>query len=283
MTQRTASDDRETRMQHEVHVFDNGVKVFDRHLLPDQRARYRKANVHEADEEPIFVALIEALPEDGCFVSIGSAIGYYLILARKLAPRLEVHAVEPLEMHRRYFRENLELNGLDPDDFVVHETAIASSEGHETFLQASYGSRVVSRNRTPTLLKARLRSGAKRFLHGLGLIDNPASAHRATKIRTITMDRLLATIGRPADLVQMDVQGLEAEILRAAGTSLEAGDVKTFLIGTHGRRVHAECLRTLRSRGYSIEYEEEETRGQPDGIIVASRGVTRLAMPTSNT
>lgn len=264
-------------MNSEVHEFENGVRVFDHHLLPDQRARYRETNVHEADEEAIFISLIEALPDDGCFVSIGSAIGYYLILARKLSPRLEVHAVEPLEMHRRYFLENVELNGLGSDEFVVHEAAISSSEGRETFLEASYGSRIVSDRRALTLLKARSKSVVKRLLGLLRLRSGPVSRQKGTTIHTITMDGLMEAVGRSADLLQMDVQGLEADILRGARRTMEAGDVGTFLIGTHGRRVHEECLQTLQSRGYSIEFEEEETRSQPDGIIVASKGVSRLA------
>ena len=36
------------------HLFDNGVKVFDYQLLPIQRERYKKRNVHEEDEEDLF-------------------------------------------------------------------------------------------------------------------------------------------------------------------------------------------------------------------------------------
>ena len=69
-------------MNRKVHEFDNGVRVFDDHLMPAQRERYRKRNVHEADEEDLFIEVVSALPDDGCFVNIGTAIGYYAILAR---------------------------------------------------------------------------------------------------------------------------------------------------------------------------------------------------------
>ena len=96
-----------TLMDRAIHTFDNGVRVYDDHLLDEQRERYRRHNVHEAEEENIFVNLIQRIPVDGCFVDVGAAIGYYLILARKLAPGVTIHAVEPLARHRAFLRENL--------------------------------------------------------------------------------------------------------------------------------------------------------------------------------
>ncbi len=65
-------------MERAIHTFDNGVRVYDDHLLDEQRERYRKHNVHEAEEENIFVDLIHRIPANGCFVDVGAAIGYYL-------------------------------------------------------------------------------------------------------------------------------------------------------------------------------------------------------------
>lgn len=90
-------------MKRQIHMFDNEVRVFDDQLTPGQRDRYQIRNVHESEEEDIFVELIRAIPADGCFVNIGSAIGYYPLLAKKLAPHLTIHAVEPPERHRVFF------------------------------------------------------------------------------------------------------------------------------------------------------------------------------------
>ncbi len=129
-------------MERAIHTFDNGVRVYDDHLLDEQRERYRKRNVHEAEEEDIFVDLIRRIPADGCFVDVGAAIGYYLILARKLAPSLTIHAVEPLARHRAFLGENAALNGLPSDDFIVHSEGLTSSEGSETFMDRGFGSRL---------------------------------------------------------------------------------------------------------------------------------------------
>ena len=62
-------------MTRKIHKFDNGVRVYDDHLMPAQRQRYKIRNVHEADEEDLFIKIISSLPDDGTFVNIGTAIG----------------------------------------------------------------------------------------------------------------------------------------------------------------------------------------------------------------
>src|SRR5450432_1643062 len=106
-------------MSRALHTFDNGVRVYDDHLLAEQRARYQKYNVHEAEEEELYVRLVRQLPRDGCFVDVGAAIGYYVILARKLSSALTIHALEPLPRHREFLAENLALNGITNSDVSI--------------------------------------------------------------------------------------------------------------------------------------------------------------------
>lgn len=230
-----------------VHVFENGVRVYDDHLLPLQRARYRKRNVHEAEEEDTFVELLRSLPTDGRFVDIGAAIGYYPLLAKRLAPGLEVHAVEPLDSHRQRFLENIALNRFEPRDFTIHAEAISSSVGRAKFLEDGFGSGI-ARN-----------SGGER-----------AGSLPTREVPTTTLDRLLERIGSPVDLCQMDVQGHEMDVLKGARRSMAAGRIGTFLIGTHSPRLHRGCIDMLTEHGYRIRHDLYQTKEQPDGILVAS-------------
>ena len=255
-------------MERQIHLFDNGVRLFDDHLIPLQRERYRKRNVHEAEEEDIFVGLIRALPPNGCFVNIGAAVGYYLILAKKLAPGLTVHAVEPLERHRRFLLENLALNGLGHSDVIIHDEGISSSEGTENFLDRGYGSRIP---RAEKEKKPSLSTRWKALLVLLGLRKKKNQANTIVPIRTITLDTLVNRLGRTIDLLQMDVQGLEVEVLKGGAHSLETARVQTFLIGTHSLKIHRECSAILEEHGYVIEFDEPDTKDQPDGILVARR------------
>jgi FkbM family methyltransferase len=263
-----------------IHIFDNGVKVYDSHLMPAQRERYRERNVHEADEEDLFTEIINAIPSDGCYVNIGAAIGYYVILAKKLSPNLAVHAVEPLERFRGYFRDNLLLNGLSEDDFFIHPYGVSGTDGKTTFVAKGFESRVVQDEDSGFSLR-RLADRAKDIIKGvlgkLGVKRYAEGAGEQTVIDTISLDTLVERIGSQVDVAQMDVQGLETLILAGGKKSLDDAVIRTFIVGTHGKRIHDRCIEILRGSGYSIEYEEADTANQPDGIIVASKGVTRLA------
>ena len=179
-------------MERAIHTFDNGVRVYEDQLLDEQRARYERRNVHEAEEEEIFLDLIRRLPPDGCFVDVGAAIGYYLILAHKLSPRLTIHGVEPLERHRRFLNENLVLNGLTRDDFVIHSEGLTSSAGSENFMDRGYSSRLASGTG-----QARLSLSA-RWKHLLGS-SRPAQAKECNSHYPDDHPRRFCQAGGPAD------------------------------------------------------------------------------------
>ena len=61
------------------------------------------------------------------------------------------------------------------------------------------------------------------------------------------------------------------EVLKGGAQSMAAGDLRSFLIGTHSLTIHRECLARLRESGYTIEVDQPDTQEQPDGIIVARR------------
>lgn len=266
-------------MTRKIHKFDNGVRVYDDHLMPAQRERYRINNVHEADEEELFIKVISSIPADGCFINIGTAIGYYAILAKELSPQLNVHAVEPLESFRRCFIENIKLNNLSQQDFVIHPTAIGAIDGRVSFLEKGYESQLlVSTEQQEVLhqISRKLKNLIKAVLGGLGVKRYAAGLGRESEVDSITLDTLVKQIGQQIDVASMDVQGLEVDILKGGNSVLEHADVKTFIIGTHGNSIHQQCIKILSGQGYVIEYDEPDTPHQPDGIIIASKGIQRL-------
>lgn len=96
------------------------------------------------------------------------------------------------------------------------------------------------------------------------------SRENAVRVRTLCLDHLMRRVGQPADLLLMDVQGLEADVLKGGDHSLRSGKIKTVIIGTHGREIHLECLDILKARGFTIELDLPDPTEQPDGILVAS-------------
>ncbi len=253
-------------MAQTIHTFDNGVRAYEDHFDRKQRKRYRHRNIHEAEEEDVFIQLIRQLPVDGCFVDIGAGFGYYVILARKLSPGLTIHAVEPLDRQRVFLQQNLRLNGIPECDVIVHSDGVASSEGEESFVDLGYGSCIPRcAEQTRVSLKRRLRQ----LLEWTGLRERKHYTGEMLRISTTTLDILIGRIGRPVDLLQMDVQGLEVEVLKSGATCMATGSVKSLLIGTHSRQLHQDCVAELVSKGYTIDLDEPNPKEQPDGIIVA--------------
>lgn len=267
-------------MSRKIHKFDNNVRVYDDHLMPAQRQRYMVRNVHEADEEDLFIKIISSIPENGCFVNIGTAIGYYAILAKKLSPRLNIHAVEPLQSFRSCFNENLLLNELTEVDFVIHPCAVGATNGRVSFLEKGYESQLLINSHDQKVtqqLAKKMKNQIKSVLGSLGVKRYAAGSGRKSETDTVTLEALVNQVGQQVDLMSMDVQGLELDILSGGESVLEKAAVKTFIIGTHGKSIHQQCIDMLKNKNYSIEYEEENTQHQPDGIIVASKGVLRLS------
>jgi FkbM family methyltransferase len=255
-------------MERKIHVFDNGLKVYNDHLTHVQRQRYKRHNVHEAEEENIFNNIIRAIPANGCYIDIGSAIGYYPLLAKRLSPGLIICAIEPLERHHAFFMENIALNGFIQNDFIIYTEGISLADGEAKFVDEAYGSSIQRNRNKGHSVKIYI----KTFLSFIGL----QKTKNIITIKTITLDNMLKRIKKPVDLCQMDVQGFELDVLRGARHSLQAGSIRTFLIGTHGKKQHQGCIELLNESGYMIGFEDCYTKEQPDGILVAGKDINIL-------
>lgn len=234
-----------------THVFDNGVKVFEHHLLELQKERYRSHNVHEAEEEGIFIDLISRIRANGTYVNVGAAIGYYPLLAATMRKDIKIVAYEPLGVHRRYFEENIRLNGFRKSVFNIHKEGIYSKSGYINFRIEHYGS-MIREDSTQKNLLQKLRE----------ISDN-------TRIRCITMQQLSSRERSGIDLLQMDIQGTEAGVLESSERLLASHAIKNFLIGTHSADIHRRCIDVLRRNGYQVYIDNYETLLQPDGILAA--------------
>ena len=237
-----------------IHQFRNGIKVYDEQLIDVQRNRYKKCNVHEAEEEKVFVKLISNIKENGCFVNIGAGVGYYALLAKRIRQDLIIHAYEPLKTHRIFFIENIKLNKYKNDEFIIHSEGVYTKNELVLFKKNRYGSAIDKSNISPPnkMISSFFEKGSRIL------------------IKTITLADLLIQVNMDIDLLQMDIQGLEAELLDSAREVLIYNKIKSTLIGTHSNLIHTECLQILMECNLRIIYEEANTTEQPDGIIAAS-------------
>lgn len=235
-----------------THVFDNGIKVYENQLLDLQKERYRLHNVHEAEEEGVFVEMISDIPRGGTYVNVGAAIGYYPLLAASIREDLNIVAYEPLSTHRRFFRKNILLNGYTRSNFCIHSEGLYSRPGSVNFNIEHYGSMI----REDKSKKGFFRK-LKERLHN-------------ERIICITMEQLSRREPAGIDLLQMDIQGIEARVLEASEGVLGEHVIRNFLIGTHSADIHQRCINILRKHGYHIMLDIFETIHQPDGILTAS-------------
>lgn len=250
-----------------IHEFDNAIKVYDEHLLEVQRQRYKIRNVHEQDEEDLFIALVKSLPENAVFVNVGTAIGYYPLLASLLRKDLTIHCFEPLPSHIRQFEENIELNGRRCEDFHIHACAISVESGNVRFIDNSYGSTLVSGS-PPKEISA-LRSLGRKIK---SLLKRRPPANEIT-VQAIPLSGLFDKIGTlHVDLLQMDIQGFEAPVLEAffGQDARQSGVIKNLLVGTHGEKPHKRCREITMSHGYTIVHDEVQSAYQPDGILICT-------------
>lgn len=225
-----------------THIFENGIQVHESHLLDVQKVRYAKRNVHEQDEEDVFTNIIHSLPDSGCYVNVGTAIGYYPMLARNIRPDLRIHCFEPLPRHVEFFRDNMKLNGFSDKDFSIHEVAVSTAPGRAFLKDESYGSLLVRDAGGPSVIE----------VEAIGLGD----------VFDLIMEQ-------DVDFLQMDIQGHEEAVLNAyfSRERTRAGVIQSFLVGTHGAKVHERCRQLFVDNGYVLEIDEQAPVNQPDGIL----------------
>jgi len=194
----------------EIHTYNNGVACYRDTIYPQALARYAEyINLHEPFEETVFEHIIRNGDID-TFVDVGSAWGYYSILAKKRKPSMEVY-------------------GLDPDTAMcANATKIADlNDVHVEFI-------------------------------------NGAVPH------DFTLDKVVKDVGG-VDLIKIDVQGAATDVLRSGLSSLNAKQIRNFIIGTHGQE-HMECLQLLTDAKHAIKLNLVASKIpiQPDGLIWAT-------------
>ena len=229
-------------MSDAVHTFDNGLRVYARHLIPVQVERYAAGvNLHEPEEEAWITKLAKGLPPGrAVFVDIGAAIGYYCFLVAKARPDAELHAYEPDTDNHARLRENAALNG--GVNVTIHSEGVGPFAGQAVLVGSGF----------------------------TGFLAPPnAAPGRAVPMTTIdAIARALGGIG----LLKMDIQGGEAAALAGAGEALKARTIANLVVGTHSPQLHAECLAVFQRAAYRILFESMRVQHQPDGMIVAATG-----------
>jgi len=182
--------------------------------------RGARAGTFEAER----MQALEALVRPGEHVwDLGAHKGYVsLVLSRIVGPDGSVTAVEPSSQNLWFLRTHLRWN--DIDNVTVVRAAASGTDG-----TARFGG-------TGSTIQFHLGEGDE-------------------TVRTMTLPGLLEDGAPRPSVVKMDIEGAEADALRAAGGVLD-GDTLVF-VSTHSREQYEECSEELGRRGFTI-YESRE-------------------------
>ena len=190
-----------------------------RMLCPSNRALHDPLGFGR--DEPETVAWIERLPADGVLWDIGANIGLYALFAAKRG--LRVLAFEPSAASFAALVASAEANGLDR---LIDAYCLALDEA-------------------PGL--ARLEMASSAAGHSMHSIAGGA-ARFSQAVPAMTIDQLVGEFGAPPPShIKLDVDGLEAAILRGGQAAL--ADVREVLVEVEGAAAALEIPRLLGRAG----------------------------------
>ena len=168
----------------------------------------------------------------GHFVDIGSNVGLYAVLARKIRPELVIDAFEPIPAIHAHNVEFHKSNGADSG--FVHRIACGDRDGEAVMFLPAMGD---ENEDEPT---ATLRADSW---------QSHKAARKEVPVPTMRLDTFMADKVRPLPMfIKMDVEDFEAGVLRGAHevfSRLRPVMVCEILPREHGNQETVSLLRAL--------------------------------------
>lgn len=176
----------------------------------------------------------EHVTADSVVFDIGAHVGYYTLLAAKLASAGQVVAFEPEPRNFAFLRAIIGANTCP--NVAIHELAVAAETGICSF---SYGS---------------------------GTGTGHLTENGTFLVQTIAIDEFVANQHKRPTHLKIDVEGAELDVLHGARETLQSARPTIFL-STHGPAVHDDCCRFLRALGYDLQPMEGEQLENADAVL----------------
>jgi len=172
---------------------------------------------YEREQTRLFQENIKA---DSVVFDLGANVGYYTLLAAKLARRGQVVAFEPEPKNAAFLRATVAANRCR--NVAMHEVAVSAV------------------------------AGTARFQFGRGTGTGKLSGEGTLEVKTITLDEFVSSSGLKPTHLKIDVEGGEMEVFRGGAKTL-ASHRPTIFLSTHGDEVHAECCELLQKLNYRLQ------------------------------
>jgi FkbM family methyltransferase len=174
-------------------------------------------------ETPASKILEKELKDARLFIDVGAHVGYYTLLASKMAK--EIISIEPNPFNYKLLKFNLRINEIKN----VYALNIAASN-----YNGESGIFIPK-------LKGKIATDESR-------LDNNISK---IKIKVVKLDDLLLKIRKIPDVIKIDVEDSEIQVLEGLQETLRKG-VKWLMIEVHSEENKSEVISFLKSLGYKI-------------------------------
>lgn len=234
-----------------------------------------------------WIDLLEAVRHaEGRFtmIELGAGWGRWLMQGAAAAitrdiPYLLV-GVEAEPAHFVWMKQHFSDNRVPDTSLRLHQAAVAGTEGWVRFHvgdpTAWYGQAI-----DPNAPDARLRPTMRDRVRRLPLRRRgPGSGERSVeRVRSLTLTSLLREL-QVVDLIDLDVQGVEAEVLESAAAGLDA-QVRRVHVGTHSRENESRIRDLFGRLGWENrnDYESGSEAETPWGRISFQDGVQTWINP----
>jgi FkbM family methyltransferase len=239
-----------------------------------------------------WVDVLESVCEsEGSFtmVELGAGWGRWIVNAaaalRQIDPERPILlvGVEAEPTHFEWLRRHLADNGIDPDRQRLIRAAVAARNGWVKFQRgdaAGWYGQAIERDDPAAklsgpvsrLIRWTRNSAANRLAVG-------PDARRTRRVRAVTLASLLEPLDR-VDLVDADVQGVEADVLESAADQL-AAKVRRVHVGTHGPENERRVRALFEQLGWEcrFDYAGQTTHDTPFGPVAFEDGVQSWVNP----
>jgi FkbM family methyltransferase len=218
----------------------------------------------EFDEEYFeWIDLLEAVvAAEGRFtmLELGAGFGRWTVNAVAALKRFSglpyaLTAVEAEPTHFQWLAQHLADNSIDPSNFRLIQAAVAPADGKVGFHITSHEEGGPSQ-------------WYGQYIGGPHLVD------------AISLSTLLQSL-QTVDLIDLDLQGVESEVLNAAAEQVDQ-KVKRIHIGTHGPEIEAALYSLFNRLGWQCvcSYPCGSTASTPWGEISFRDGVQSWVNPT---
>ena len=251
-----------------------------------------KSRLVETDYPPFdeeyfeWIDVLEAVvAAEGTFtmIELGAGWGRWLMNAAAAVrqwDRVPFHlvGVEAEPTHFRWMQQHFRDNSVGASSLTLIEAAVAKADGRVRFHvgdpSAWYGQAIDTSQPQPS----RRRSPLKQF-RAFVERQPPRDERTIVEVRAVTLQSILQDLER-VDLIDLDVQGVEADVLESAKDML-TGKVKRLHVGTHSAENEQRLRRLFGSLGWENlnDYPCGAEAETPWGSIIFQDGVQTWRTP----